>query len=426
MPGPRVADGITLGRLVVPVYLPLLAMGTSVGMLLPTLPLYLRDGGLSYGTTSAVLAAAGVGAMLGALPSGSLLARIGEDRLHVIACGLLAVTAAGLGLTTAAAVLTVLQVLGGAGRVGVRLSRQTLVTRVVAPGRRGRAMSVIGGSFRLALVVGPLLGGALVDAVGFGATFAVAGAVAALGALPVVVPGGALLSAGPSARGRDGSVGARSGLLAVLRRHRRRLLLGGIGPALVMTARQGRYVVVPLIGDRLGLGPAAVGALVAVGTGADLVLFPVSGWLMDRFGRLFAIVPAFGLLAVGLVILGLAGTATVAVVAGVVMGVGNGMSAGTLLTLSSDLAPPEAPGPFLAGMAILQDLGSVAGPLVVGLVADAAGLGNSAFALAGVMVVAVAWIVVVVGETSAPPSPSPAPSPSPSPSSPHPHPKSVG
>ena len=39
-----------------------------------------------------------------------------------------------------------------------------------------------------------------------------------------------------------------------------------------------RFSHVPLIGDELGLGPTAVGALVTVGTAADLLLFPVAGY----------------------------------------------------------------------------------------------------------------------------------------------------
>ncbi len=159
-------------------------------------------------------------------------------------------------------------------------------------------------------------------------------------------------------------------------------------------------MVVPLIGDQLGLSPTAVGALVAVGTGADLLLFPVSGMVMDRHGRLAAMVPAFGLLGVGLLLLSMADGTGMVVVAGVVMGVGNGMSAGTMLTLSSDLAPAEEPGPFLAAMAAMQDSGRVAGPLLVGWFAAAAGLDTSALVLAVAMFAGIAWIVVVVGETA--------------------------
>jgi len=87
------------------------------------------------------------------------------------------------------------------------------------------------------------------------------------------------------------------------------------------------------------------------------------------------------------------------VVASVVMGVGNGLSSGTLLTVSSDLAPTDSPGAFLAAMAVMQDSGKIVGPLLVGWFADAVGLHASAAVLAVAMVVAIVWIVVAVGET---------------------------
>ena len=170
---------------------------------------------------------------------------------------------------------------------------------------------------------------------------------------------------------------------------------------MVMTVREGRNVLVPLIGDELGLSATSVGALVAIGTGADLLLFPVAGWLMDRFGRLYAIVPAFSLLGIGMFVLGLSDTTTGAIVAGVIMGIGNGMSAGTMLTLGGDLAPADA-GPFLAALGMMQDGGVVIGPILVGWLADTAGLSQSALVLAVVMFVAIAYVVIVLGDTARP------------------------
>ena len=77
-------------------------------------------------------------------------------------------------------------------------------------------------------------------------------------------------------------------------------------------------------------------------------------------------------------------------------------SAGTMLTLGSDLAPKDATGEFLAGMAVLQDLGRIAGPLLVGVVGTAVGLGAASIALAIVLGIAIVWLVAVIGETGEP------------------------
>lgn len=395
----RVPRGLAR-RLTAEVYVPWALAMLGRGMLLPVVPLYLRDAGLSYSLIAVVLAAVGLGAVVGGLPSGAVAGRHGPEVLFVVASIATAITAALLGVSTAVFALFAFRLVYGMGSVGLRVSMQMLVNQATPVQLRGRGMSVLGGAVRLAFFVGPLLGGLLVDTVGYDWTFVVCGVVSLIGLFPFL------------AARRDRPAGSRlarptvpfDNLRAALVRHRRLLLLAGVGPAMVMTVREGRNVVVPLIGDELGLGATAVGALVAIGTGADLLLFPVSGWLMDRFGRLYSIVPAFSLLGIGMLVLGLSPTTTGAIVAGVIMGIGNGMSAGTMLTLGGDLAPPDA-GPFLAAIGMMQDLGVVIGPIIVGWLADTAGLATAAIVLAVVMFVAIAWIVVVLGDTARPSRP---------------------
>jgi len=55
-----------------------LAARISIGMLIPVLPVCLRDNGLSFSSISVVLASAGLGSILGGLPSGALLSRVDE------------------------------------------------------------------------------------------------------------------------------------------------------------------------------------------------------------------------------------------------------------------------------------------------------------------------------------------------------------
>ncbi len=383
-----------LRKLVMPIYAPVVLSYIGLGMLVPVLPLYLTDAGISLRLVSVVLASLGLGASLGGLPAGALIGRFGERAVVIAAVIVFGGATALLGVTDVALALAALRIASGAANAAVRLSRQTYITRRVGLGHRGRAMSMIGGSFRMSMFVGPLAGGALVDAVGFSSTFAIAGALSLTGLVPLVLDREELPML-PDA----GTPARRVGILRAIATHRRLLASAGVVPMLVMAVREGRLVVIPLIGDELGLSPTAVGALVTVGTAADLLLFPVAGWVMDRFGRLVAMVPAFGLIALGLVLLGVADDTATAVIAGAVIGIGNGMSSGTMLTLGSDLAPPDSPAQFLAGMATIQDGGRVLGPLIVGVVGDALGLGAASIALAAVLVAAVAWLVTVVGET---------------------------
>ncbi|MGH1501975.1 MAG: MFS transporter [Acidimicrobiales bacterium] len=391
--GPR-PTSTALRRLVLPVYLPVLAVNAGVSMLVPILPLYLESLSLDYSAIGYVLAAAGLGSALSQLPVGEMLRRRSETETMVISVLVLAGSVALLGATGAALALVGLQFVWGVGSVGWLLSRQSFLTRTVDPVLRGRAMSLFGGTIRLAYLIGPLLGGWTADRFGFSTAFWATAVVTAAGLVPLLfwrpIAGEVRTNAETiEAAAAEGS----------LRGHRTALAVAGAGQLCVMLARQGRFVVLPLIGAAFGLDPGEVGVLVAVGSFADLVLFPVSGVLMDRFGRLFAIVPSFTLLGVGLLVLSRADGTTGVAVAAVVMGVGNGLGSGTMLTLSSDLAPVASPARFLASMGAIRDVGKIIGPIIVGSLADAAGLDASSLALAAVAGLGVVIIAFGVGET---------------------------
>jgi hypothetical protein len=57
-----------------------------------------------------------------------------------------------------------------------------------------------------------------------------------------------------------------------------------------------------------------------------------------------------------------------------VLGVGNGLSSGILLTLGADVAPKTDPAPFLGSWRTLTDAGGAVAPLLVSGIAAAASL----------------------------------------------------
>lgn len=367
-------------------------------MLVPVLPLYLTDEGISVALIGVVLGATGIGAGFGGVPIGALIAKYGETKVMSGAlCGI-GLSTAFLGATHTAIALIILRTIFGAGIAGMRLSSQTWITRRVDDGMRGRALAFVGGSTRMGLFVGPLIGGLLVDLVGFTNTFIISGSMTTIGLLAL------LRSAADSAEIRAGfdKSTERRNVFRSLARHRALLARVALVPLLIVTVREGRQTVMPLVGEDLELSATAVGALVAISAGADLLLVPVSGILMDRFGRLWGMVPAFTLTGMGLVALGIAwfsDSLLGVVLAGVLVGVGNGMSAGSLLTIGSDLAPADAPSEFLAALSAIGDIGRVVGPVVVGLVAASLSLGAAAIALALLLAFAIVWLVMVIGET---------------------------
>ncbi|WP_455132115.1 MFS transporter, partial [Microbacterium aurum] len=113
-----------------------------------------------------------------------------------------------------------------------------------------------------------------------------------------------------------------------------------------------------------------------------------SGQVMDRFGRLWAALPAMVLMGAGFLALSVTHDLDAAAMwfalFAAVLGVGNGLSSGILLTLGADVAPQDDPAPFLGSWRTLTDAGGALSPLLVSAIAAALSL-SAATAVVGVI-----------------------------------------
>jgi MFS family permease len=130
-----------------------------------------------------------------------------------------------------------------------------------------------------------------------------------------------------------------------------------------------------------------------------LLFYPV-GVIMDRWGRKFAIVPSFIVQGIGLALIPLtSGFYSLAAVAGLI-GFGNGLGSGTMMTLGADLAPADSRGEFLGMWRLIGDVGFMLGPSVAGLVAASLTLPAAALVMGSSGLVASLIFLFLVPETA--------------------------
>jgi len=365
---------VPLPRFLVSAYGPTLLASLGFGAVVPMLALQAIALGASGAVAAFVAALVGIGQVVGDLPAGVVAARLGERRALAAACVVDA------GLLTAAFFTHQLWLFallvfahGMTGSV-VGLARQTYLTVAVPAQWRARAMSSLGGVMRVGYLIGPLLGALIIHRHGIAAAFLLAGGMSlAAGVVTLLMP--------DTPRQTDAVGDDRASMWAVLRAHRHALLTIGWGVAALMLVRTARQVFIPLWCDAHGIAPAATNLIFAVSMAAEVVLFFPGGIITDRLGRWWASVPTLVIMGAAFAVLPLCHTAlTIAALSGL-LGIGNGVSSGIVMTLGADLSPDFGRPQFLAGWRVFGDVGAATGPLIISVVTALASLSASALAL---------------------------------------------
>ena len=81
------------------------------------------------------------------------------------------------------------------------------------------------------------------------------------------------------------------------------------------------------------------------------------------------------------------------------IGFGNGLGSGSMMTIAADLAPTNARGEFLAMWRFIGDAGATGAPIVIGAVAGLVALPTAALVAAGAGLMTVAVFLRFVPET---------------------------
>lgn len=277
-------------RLGVSIYLPTTLSFVGFGAIVPLIPLTARALGASVAEAALVVALMGIGSLVGALPAGVIADRFGEKKSLVGAMMLDAVCLLICAFATSEWVLAGAVFVIGLSGAMLTLARQSYLTVAVPLAYRARALSTLGGVFRIGNLVGPLMGAAVVTVWGLQAAYLVAAGTSLL-AMVVTL-------ALPELPAEPDSVDEPVRMLHVLRGHARVFATAGVGASALMLVRASRDALLPLWCEQIGLDAATTSLIFAVSSGIDMTLFYVGGSVMDRFGRRWVAVPAIVIMAV--------------------------------------------------------------------------------------------------------------------------------
>ena len=375
------------------VYLPTILFSLGEGAVIPLIPVIAASMGADVAFAALVASALVVGQLCGNLPAGWAVGRIGE-RFTMVIAGVIAILAAvGMVFAPTLGVLAASVFVLGLCAAAFGLARHAFMTTRVPVAFRARALSLLGGSFRLGIFIGPFVAAGLLQLFGSEAA-AIWFFLACLILMVILVLFGPdpektipPVPTNSDERFMEDSGEAVSGSIPTIERAgifqtmwRQRAVLGrlGLAAASLSAVRSARQVVLPLWGLSLGLDASTIALVVGVSGAIDFALFYASGQVMDRFGRLWAAMPAMVLMGAGFLALSFTHDLDAAVLwfgmFAAVLGVGNGLSSGILLTLGADVAPKKEPAAFLGSWRTLTDAGGAVAPLLVSAITAVAAL----------------------------------------------------
>lgn len=376
-------------------YLPTLLFAMGQGAAIPMLALLALDLGASEAVAGAIVALRGLGMMLSDLPAGTLVSRVGDRRAMTLSSATLAVVALLIGLRVGLLAYAALVLLMGTAWSVWVLARMSYAAEQSPLAHRGRVMSMVGGVHRIGLFLGPVLGGIAVVPFGITGAFVLQAVLAGIASIVLyrTTPHVGGPAAPTSSDGRS--------FRAVFADHRTTLGTAGVVVVALQVLRSSREAIIPLWGNALGIGASEISLVFGISALMEIVLFYPVGLLMDRKGRKWALGPSMLLLSAGIASIPLSSDFASFVAVAVVIGLANGMGAGTNMTLGSDLSPTTGRSRFLAIWRFVSDVGTASGPLLVAGVTAVASLWLSAVTVGTAGLLGLGMLVSRVPETLA-------------------------
>ncbi|WP_026817958.1 MFS transporter [Arthrobacter castelli] len=402
------AEGFDWRPLAVPVYGPALLFGLGHGSIVPVIALSARNLGASVAMAALVVTLIGIGSLLTNIPASLITTRFGERRAII---GASAWCALAMGVCIAAGSLWVFSagifMIGMASAV-FHLARQTYLTETVPARFRARALSTLGGTMRIGVFAGPFVSAGAIHFLGLaGAYWVGTGALLVSGVVAIGMrdlphhPGATSRTKtrsqatgnGSQDAGRQGAaggtaaagaVGSAASVRSIARTHAGVLRTVGIGVVLVAVVRSSRPVVIPLWAENIGLDPGTAALIYGVSGAIDMLLFYPAGKLMDQKGRPWVAVPCMVIMGLALILVPFTVGTVSLLVAAVLIGFGNGIGSGMIMTLGSDYSPPVGRTKFLGVWRLMADAGSSGGPALLSSVTALATLSAGIWVVGGI------------------------------------------
>jgi MFS family permease len=363
---PKNTAEFSIKSLLYPVFLPSFLFAIGEASLIPVIPASAEALGADIPTAGIIAGLGMLGTLFADVPAVKFVNFLGERKAMITAAGM---AATGILLALFASNILMLSIgifLTGSCHAVFGLARHGFIAEAVPLEKRGRALAILGGTFRGGGFVGPLLGAGVVELWGISSVYW----------LPVIFSllAGAVLLSTKSENFSDTPPNKGYSIFYIAKREGHKLRTLGLAATTLAIARTARTIGLPLWALYIHLPVATAALYIGVAGALDFALFYSSGQLVDRFGRRWAAVPTLTGMALSLFALTFARDSTGFLIVALALSLSNALGSGLVMVIGADLAPKDARNEFLAFYRLMIDGGVAATAPAMALLTIAFGL----------------------------------------------------
>ncbi len=379
----------------------------GMGMISPVLPLF-ADQEYHVTRTEVGLAVGmfGIARLFSSLPAGFVVQRYGRRFTLILGTAVNLVGASMVAFSFSFPWLIAWRFAGGMGASLYTLGVSVYLRDVATPETRARFLSLHEMSILVGQSVGPYAGGYIGEHLGLRmplilqAGFILAALVVLFAFVPDTTPELRTAGSGAPRRGQAAAPARRSGSLTRLLISPAFIFVGLFSLMIVANRQGGRFSVMPLFGEAKGFRPDQLGAFISLTHIPQFFTTMASGFLSDRFGRKFPIIPAVVLIIAGIVLFNRGDTFLTLLLSGVLLGLGEGLAGPPSVAFFADISPPGMEGVTMGLFRTFGGVGSVVGAVVLGGIADLAGFAWSLRVDAILLGISALGVMLLVRETA--------------------------
>lgn len=368
------------------------------GIIAPLLPQYAASFNASATAVAAVVSAFGVTRLLFAPLSGRLTNRLGETPVYMTGVLIVAASMFLIAFAQTFAQLLAFRAIGGVGSTLFTVSAMAFLARKAPPSMRGRVSGAYASAFLIGNIVGPIVGSALA-VFGYRAPFLIYGTSLVIAAALVFFMLKDTRLADRAARDARPAMPVKEALenpsyrAALVSFFANGWATFGVRNSVMPLFAASAFAGSGLLGWQVD-GALMAGLALSVFALGNVVAVTFSSRLSDMHGRKPLILTGLLVMAVTTGVLGWMQSPLLFLLACLVSGAGTGiLNAPQQAAIADVVGQGRRSGAVMSSAQMSADLGAIIGPLVAGLVVDAAGYGW-AFVLTGAVILlgALAWV----------------------------------